>query len=118
MTKEERKIFEECITEITLLGRATGYILIGSMQRGDTKFISGALRDNFMARIVLGSASDVSYKMMFEKTLTGFKKGVAWCMLGNQLHVLRIPYFKDIVDNRKILEEKAAFRKEEKIDTI
>lgn len=111
MTKEERKIFDECITEIALLGRATGYILIGTLQRGDVKFISGALRDNFMVRVVLGTASADSYKMMFEKVLTGFKKGVAWCMLGNQLHVIRIPFFKEIVENRKILEEKERFSK-------
>lgn len=97
MNKEQRKNFEQAISDIALLGRACGYILVITIHRGDTKYISGALRDNFMCRIVVGNATSASYKMMFDESLIGFEIGKAWCMTGNNINVLSIPFYQDII---------------------
>ena len=97
LNKKEKEIFDHDISDIILLGRACGYILIVTMQRADAKYISGDMRDNFMFRAVLGKASKANYKMMFENDVQSFdEKGWAWYMLGTDLGIVRIPYFKTI----------------------
>ena len=97
LTKKEKEKFDHDISDIILLGRACGYILIVTMQRADAKYISGDMRDNFMFRAVLGKASKANYKMMFENDVQSFdEKGWAWYMLGTDLGIVRIPYFKTI----------------------
>ncbi|MEG0408804.1 MAG: FtsK/SpoIIIE domain-containing protein [Bacilli bacterium] len=101
----ERKELENLIKNITLLGRACGYILILTMQRADAKYIGGAIRDNFLLRVALGDASSESYRMMFNQSVKGFDKGHAWCQLANKLDVIAIPFYKSI--------EKPMMKKEE-----
>ena len=113
MTKEERIEFEKVVSELILLGRACGYIVIISLQRGDTKYINGALRDNFMCRVVVGGATDTSYRMMFDEVVSGFEVGKAWCMLGNELNVISIPFYKEIIDNKVELANKERHRANE-----
>lgn len=99
MNKKQREAFEEDIRAILLLGRACGYDLIITMQRGDTAYIKGAMRDNFMCRLLLGSASDTSARMMFDETVKGLELGQAWIKQGNKLEVMAIPYFKEIMSD-------------------
>ena len=94
---------ERALTEIIMLGRATGYFLMLTLQRGDTKYIPGAFRDNMRFKIVLGDATDTSYRMMFEEPMTGFDVGYAWAKFGNDIDVLSIPYYPAI----KVNEDKA-----------
>ncbi|MEG0978033.1 MAG: FtsK/SpoIIIE domain-containing protein [Bacilli bacterium] len=95
--KTERKELEALIKNITLLGRACGFNLIITMQRADAKYITGAIRDNFMLRVLLGSASPESYRMMFNEGLKGFEKGKGWCQLATQREVIAVPFYKTIV---------------------
>lgn len=93
MTKKQREVFEEDIRAILLLGRAMGYDLLVTMQRGDTAYIKGAMRDNFMCRVLLGSFSDTSSRMMFDDTLKSLEVGKAWIGQGDRIEVNAIPYY-------------------------
>lgn len=64
----EKKTYEETVkrlASIVVMGRSkrvyTGLIL----QRPDTSFIEGAIRDNLGCRICMGQMSDTAYKMAF-----------------------------------------------------
>lgn len=94
--KVERKRLEVAIQDITMRGRAAGYYLILTMQRGDAVFLPANIRDNFRFKIVLGKATDSSYRMMFEDVVQGFDVGYAWYSTGLNLDVLAVPYYKSI----------------------
>ena len=50
------------IGNIARLGRAVGMILILLMQRPDTTFLSGEIRNNFLLRVVLGpNGNEIMY---------------------------------------------------------
>lgn len=93
MNKKQREAFEEDIRAILLLGRAMGFDLLVTMQRGDTAYIKGAMRDNFMCRVLLGSFSDTSSRMMFDTPLKSLEVGKAWIQQGDRIEVTAIPYY-------------------------
>lgn len=93
MNKKQREAFEEDIRAILLLGRAMGFDLLVTMQRGDTAYIKGAMRDNFMCRVLLGSFSDTSSRMMFDTPLKSLEVGKAWIQQGDRIEVAAIPYY-------------------------
>lgn len=53
------------LTQITLLGRQCGVILILAMQRPDQKYFDGGLRDNLGLRLTVGKLSPTGYEMIF-----------------------------------------------------
>lgn len=93
MNKKQREAFEEDIRAILLLGRAMGFDVLVTMQRGDTAYIKGAMRDNFMCRVLLGSFSDTSSRMMFDTPLKSLEVGKAWIQQGDRIEVTAIPYY-------------------------
>lgn len=67
-TKEKKKAMG-CLNQIALMGRQCGVFLILGTQRPDTKYLDGAIRDNFGLRVTLGRVSKAGYKMIFEHTV-------------------------------------------------
>ena len=71
MTKvehENKKVMSSVHTRlnnIVLMGRELGLFIFLCSQRGDTKYISGDIRDNLSLRIALGRMSSDGYKMVF-----------------------------------------------------
>lgn len=51
------------------------------------------MRDNFMCRVLLGSFSDTSSRMMFDDTLKSLEVGKAWIGQGDRIEVNAIPYY-------------------------
>lgn len=103
--KKDIEILNLILSNIILLGRAIGFFLIVTMQRADTKYLSGDLRDNFKFRIALGSCSSSSYGMMFDDTsLVGLSVGNAWYSLGKTTGIIKIPYYENF-NEIKTLEE-------------
>lgn len=110
ITKELKLLrarMERALTDIIMLGRATGCFILLTMQRSDTKYIPGAFRDNMRFKIVLGDATDTSYRMMFEEPMTGFSVGMAWSKFGNELDVLSIPFYKSIEIKHNKVKDKS-----------
>lgn len=103
MDKKQRALFEEDLQAILLLGRAIGFDLVVTMQRGDTAYIKGSMRDNFECRLLLGSATSTSYTMMFGEAKHPLPVGQAWLKQGNHLEVVAIPYV-DHLTTRSLAE--------------
>ena len=97
LEKEVKKEFDNLLSSIILLGRAAGFFLISTMQRPDAKYISGDLRDNYGARIVVGAAKSESYRMMFgEGDYTPLELGQGWCNVGVETDIFAWAYREDI----------------------
>ncbi len=100
----DREQLNQLVRSLVMLGRAMGYIVIVTMQRADSEFISTNTRDNCKFKLVLGKASSTSYDMMFERhDLNGFSVGMGWCMQGNDISTLAIPFCDGL--NENILKE-------------
>lgn len=97
MDKRLREAFEKKLEDVIFLGRACGSNVILTIQRGDTAYIKGALRDNMMCRLLLGSATDASARMMFEEAVQNLGIGECWVQMGKERQYMRIPYFSSIV---------------------
>lgn len=63
--KKDKENFEECVTQIILMGRQAGYFLILATQRPDAHHISGNIRDQLGVRVSLGKMSSEGYRMTF-----------------------------------------------------
>lgn len=64
----EKKTYEETakrIASIVVMGRSKRVYAGLILQRPDTSFIEGAIRDNLGCRICMGQMSDTAYKMVF-----------------------------------------------------
>lgn len=64
----EKKTYEETarrIASIVVMGRSKRVYAGLILQRPDTAFIKGAIRDNLGCRICMGQMSDTAYKMAF-----------------------------------------------------
>ena len=64
----EKKTYEETakrIASIVVMGRSKRVYVGLILQRPDTSFIEGAIRDNLGCRICMGQMSDTAYKMAF-----------------------------------------------------
>ena len=64
----EKKTYEETarrIASIVVMGRSKRVYAGLILQRPDTAFIEGAIRDNLGCRICMGQMSDIAYKMAF-----------------------------------------------------
>lgn len=92
-----RETLNRVVQNLIRLGRAMGFIVVITMQRPDAEFIDTATRDNCKFKLVLGQPSNTGYTMMFERSdLKGFGVGKGWCMQGNDLVALSIPYYTAI----------------------
>lgn len=63
-----KKTYEEVskrVSSIVVQGRQKRVYVGAIMQRPDTDFIDGAIRENFCIRICMGQASETTYKMIF-----------------------------------------------------
>ena len=65
LDKKSKDEYDRYIAKIILEGRQAGIFIIFSMQRADTGFLKGALRDQLGLRIALGNLSNDGYKMVF-----------------------------------------------------
>ena len=79
--KDGKELVRECLsylTQIVLKGRQSGVFIILGMQRPDTKYINGDLRDNFMYRLSVGDLSSDGYDMVFGEVNRGknFKEAI------------------------------------------
>lgn len=63
--KKDKDLFQALYFDVVRLGRSAGFFGIQNMQRADVKFLSGEARNNFGFKVVLGSADDETYRMMF-----------------------------------------------------
>lgn len=97
LDKEFKKDFDGLLSSIVLLGRAAGFFLISTMQRPDAKYISGDLRDNYGARIVVGAAKSESYRMMFgDSDFEPLELGKGWCNVGVETEIFAWAYREDV----------------------
>ncbi|MBC3796412.1 type IV secretory system conjugative DNA transfer family protein [Acetobacterium tundrae] len=55
------------LTNVVQKGRALGIYLWIAMQKSDSKIIPTSIRDNLVWKVVLGSASDMTYQTAFEE---------------------------------------------------
>lgn len=98
LDKKQKERLKTEIGSIARTGRACGFIIITTMQRADSEFISTSIRDNFKLKIIVGEASDTSYQMMFEnQDFKGFDVGRGWVKQGNKVDVLQIPFYEQVV---------------------
>ena len=120
LDSKEKKSVMKFLNQIALMGRQGGIFLFLAMQRPDTKYLDGAIRDNFGLRISLGKVSKAGYKMIFEDTVKSLfnksVKGRGYIDVGtNQVREFYAPYvdidsfnffdeFKQLSD--RLLEEK------------
>lgn len=87
------------IGNIARLGRAVGMILILLMQRPDTTFLSGEIRNNFLLRVVLGPNGNEIYRMMFDTAddfENNMKIGQGYARVGGKQYIISVPYVKSI----------------------
>ncbi len=108
LDKDAKKEFDNLLSSVILLGRAAGFFLISTMQRPDAKYISGDLRDNYGARIVVGAAKSESYRMMFgDGDFEPLKLGEGWCNVGIDTEIFAWAYREDIRSELKEKSKKA-----------
>lgn len=72
----ERKTYEETMTRlssIVVTGRSKRIYAGIILQRPDTSFIEGAIRDNLSCRICMGKMSETAYKMAFGTDFSDIK---------------------------------------------
>lgn len=72
----EKKTYEETakrLSSIVVTGRSKRIYVGIILQRPDTSFIEGAIRDNLGCRIAMGQMSDTAYKMTFGSDFTDIK---------------------------------------------
>lgn len=102
LDKKAKKEFDDLLSSIILLGRAAGFYVISTMQRPDAKYISGDLRDNYGARIVVGTATVESYRMVYgEGKFAPQELGYAWCNVGIDTEIIAWMYYENIRDELK-----------------
>lgn len=107
LDKETKKEFESLLSSVILLGRAAGFFLISTMQRPDAKYISGDLRDNYGARVIVGAAKSESYRMMFgDGDYTPLELGKGWSSIGIETEMFAWAYREDIRSELKKISEK------------
>ncbi|EOW1884947.1 FtsK/SpoIIIE domain-containing protein [Enterococcus hirae] len=97
LDSKEKKAVMKALNQVALMGRQGGIFLILAMQRPDTKYLDGAIRDNFGLRVSLGKVSKAGYKMVFEDTLKSLFnkqiKGRGYIDVGtNQVREFYAPY--------------------------
>ncbi|MBA4544690.1 DUF815 domain-containing protein [Thermoactinomyces daqus] len=93
--KAEREIFFEKMKTLTTKGRAAGVFVIGILQRPDTEFMSGVVRDMFTCKVVLKGLS-VAFKMAFDEDGKGLEildKGQGYCMI-DDISVFSFPNYE------------------------
>ncbi len=97
-TKNERERWDNYVSSIARLGRATGINLILTLQRPDTVYIKGELRSNLMMRVVLGNADAMCYQMAFDtQELEPLSLGQAWVRQNTVLDTIKIPLYEELV---------------------
>lgn len=69
LEQSKKKEVMRYLNQVVLMGRQCGVFLILGTQRPDTKYLDGAIRDNFGLRVTLGKVSKAGYKMIYEHTL-------------------------------------------------
>ncbi|MEC1179050.1 FtsK/SpoIIIE domain-containing protein [Metasolibacillus meyeri] len=72
----DKKLHDECsryLLQLILKGRASGCFVELILQRPDTSFIEGAVRDSIGCRIALGNMSKQGYEMCFGSTDIDYK---------------------------------------------
>lgn len=90
--KKERDEFNRLFGDCARLGRTAGLRLMLTMQRPDAKLLSGEIRQNFEARIVLGAGNDETYRMAFDTAdVIKQKKGYGNALIGSELVVFGFP---------------------------
>ena len=100
--RETIKSTKARIGDVIRKGRASGNLVIFSMQRPDAKFIDGEMRDNIQLKLVLGSASKESYDMAFgDRSIRQLERGSGWYKQGTELSILSIPNYKSIIIEEK-----------------
>lgn len=88
LQKKEREELFRMLTDIAVKGGACGVNLILILQRPDASFLPTVVRDNTLAKVVLGRASETCYEMAFgseNKKLEPLRKGQGYCMVGADL---------------------------------
>lgn len=63
-SKEKEKV-NFYLNQVILKGRQAGYFIVLATQRPDAQYLSGAMRDQLNARVVLGKMSDDGYRMAY-----------------------------------------------------
>lgn len=102
--KDWKESFLSTLSYIIKMGRGAGFFIILIMQRPDVTYLSGNARSNINLKIVLGAAEPETYSMTLnDNTLEPLERGQAWVKQGNEINILAIPKYEDIVD---IMEEK------------
>jgi hypothetical protein len=66
LDKKRKDEVNKYLFDIILKGRQAGVFIIFTMQRADTEFIKGAIRDQLGLRVALGNSSNASLRMCFE----------------------------------------------------
>lgn len=115
----EKKLVDEIkkrVLTLTVKGRAAGVFIWCALQRADTSFIDGAVRDNLGVRIGLGNLSSDGNSMVFgseyrDLSLTSTAKGAGFIYVDGQTASPRpfeAPYVDDVVS---MLKDAANVRK-------
>lgn len=123
LEQSKKKEAMKYLNQIVLMGRQCGIFLLIGTQRPDTKYLDGAIRDNFGLRVTLGKVSKAGYKMIYENTLKSlFNKPI--CGRGyidpgtEQVREFYSPYvdleaFNFLVEFRKRSDQLMALRQKE-----
>ncbi|MBF0714562.1 DUF2075 domain-containing protein [Gemella sp. GH3] len=72
-TKEKKEV-DNLLRNIILKGRQAGVNIIFTLQRPDTQFLDGVIRDQLHLRIGLGKLSTDGYRMLFDKIERNFNE--------------------------------------------
>lgn len=86
--KQEKEKLFQMIIDISVKGGASGVFLVLIMQRPDSRFIPTVVRDNSLAKVVLGEASKTAYEMAFDNgDLKPLQRGNGYCQIGKEIQV-------------------------------
>ena len=98
------------LTEIVVKGRQSGVFIVLSMQRCDTAFIGGALRDQLGLRVGLGKMSADGYSMVFgneyrDLQLTNYSCGDGYIYIDGLTNAPRQFSCPFVSDSENILDD-------------
>lgn len=111
----DKKIAEEAMSyiyNIVMMGRQVGVLTELSLQRPDTSFLDGAIRDQLGCRVALGNLSEDGYRMVFGSNFKDYKsieiKGGGHVQIDGKMTLpayFETPFFDKNFDFLKELEK-------------
>ena len=100
------------IYNIVMMGRQVGVLSELSLQRPDTSFLDGAIRDQLGCRVALGNLSEDGHRMVFGSNFKDYKsieiKGGGHVQIEGELtspNYFETPFFDKNFDFLKELEK-------------